>query len=1017
MTANELEAGNRVASRSGEGMGRLHGGRVVLVGLLWLALVQTAAALDVHRPLAQLHHTAWRVQDGAPGQITALAQTTDGYLWLATQIGLYRFDGVQFERYEPPAGEALPATSVSALHASPDGGLWVGFRYGAVSHIDGTRLSHYGQAQGLPSGTVFSFARDADGRLWAATFTGLVYLQGGRWHALGPRWQYPGRQARTVFVDAEGTLWVASEQGVAYLPRGGTQFQRVQARVGRISQIAQGPDGAIWIAEADGAVRALPVPGRPTPARTLPLASAGLLFDRDGALWATTLGDGLYRWTGEAASPFEGFRQRKGLTSDYALPLLEDMEGTLWIGSSRGLDRFRHANVVLAPLPDGAHDFAIVAEEGAAVLVGSRNRPLLRLKGGRQETLPLAPPLTAAYRDPTGMVWLGGPKGIWTLHDGTLAPGVPLPVSRYSGVQAITRTSDGSVWVSLNTPGLHRLQDGRWTHLRDLPGTREGASPLTLLPGADGRVWMGFAHNQIASMREGRLQVFGLPQGLDVGNVSALQQGRAGLWIGGERGLARMRGDRIQTLRAQADSPFRGISGIVETANGDLWLNGARGIVRIPAASIEAVFAGTSAAAYDLFDFLDGLPGVPAQFRPIPTALQAGDGRLWFATTSGVVTIDPDRIQRNPLPPPVSIHSLSVDGRPYRLEAGPLRLPAGARNLQIGYAALSLAIPERVRFRYRLEGYDQEWQEAGTRRVAYYTNPGPGDYVFRVLAANNDGVWNETGARIAFSIAPRYYQTTWFAAACVTAAAALLWVAYLLRLRRVSRQIHDRLQERHRERERIARELHDTLLQSVQGLILRFHAVARSLGPGAPARDALDAVLERADDVMVEARDRVLDLRATARGGCLADMFARMAAELEAGPELSIRVSEEGNRMPIDPIVQDELLQIGREAMLNACRHAGARHIGIAIAQNAAYLAVSVHDDGRGIDPDVLDRGGREGHWGLAGMRERAARIGARLDIASGPGEGTRVEVQVPAAVAYRPRTAWWRRRMGRHRA
>ena len=227
MTANELEAGNRVASRSGEGMGRLHGGRVVLVVLLWLALVQAAAALDVQRPLAQLHHTAWRVQDGAPGQITALAQTTDGYLWLATQIGLYRFDGVQFERYEPPAGEALPATSVSALHASPDGGLWVGFRYGAVSHIDGSRLSHYGQAQGLPSGTVFSFARDADGRLWAATFTGLVYLQGGRWHALGPRWQYPGRQARTVFVDAEGTLWVASEQGVAYLPRGGTQFQRV----------------------------------------------------------------------------------------------------------------------------------------------------------------------------------------------------------------------------------------------------------------------------------------------------------------------------------------------------------------------------------------------------------------------------------------------------------------------------------------------------------------------------------------------------------------------------------------------------------------------------------------------------------------------------------------------------------------------------------------------------------------------------------------------------------------------
>jgi signal transduction histidine kinase/ligand-binding sensor domain-containing protein len=1003
--------GNPVASASGAGTSRrLRGWRAAWAGLVLLACMQVASALEIHRQLSQFHHTAWSVKDGAPGQITALAQTADGYLWLATQIGLYRFDGVQFERYAPPAGESLPATSVSALYAPPEGGLWVGFRYGAVSHIHAGGLDHYGEAQGLPSGTVFGFARDADGRLWAATFTGLVYLERGRWHALGPEWKFPGRQARTVFNDASGTLWVATEQGAAFLPRGARAFQRVQAPVGRISQFSQAPDGGIWIAEADRAVRVLPLPGVPMSTAALPLPSAGLLFDRDGALWATTLGDGVYRLAGEGQPHFESYRQRDGLSSDYALPLLEDREGTIWVGSSRGLDRFRHANVVLARLPDGAHDFAIVAGDGAAVLAGSRNRPLMRLRDDTLETLSLPPPLTAAYRDDEGVVWLGGPKGLWTLRDGRLAPAAPLPVSAYSGVQAIARTTDGTLWVSLNTPGIHRLRDGHWTHLQELAGTRDGSSPLSLLADREGQLWMGFAHNRIARMREGSLQVFGPSKGLDVGNVSALHQGRSGIWIGGERGLARLRGDRIQSLRARADSPFRGISGIVETADGDLWLNGARGIVRVPASAIEAVLKDSPHAAYDLFDFLDGLPGVPAQFRPIPTALQAGNGKLWFATTSGVVSIDPKAIQRNPLPPPVAIRALSVDGRDHRLEGGPLSLPAGARNLQIGYTALSLAIPERVRFRYRLEGYEQEWQEAGTRRVAYYNDPGPGHYVFRVLAANNDGVWNETGASIAFSIAPRYYQTPWFALLCIALIAGLLWVAYLMRLRRVSRQIHDRLQERHRERERIARELHDTLLQSVQGLILRFHAVAGSLGASAPGRDALESVLERADDVLVEARDRVLDLRATHHAGGLSDVFVRMAADLASDADVSCRVTMEGLAVPLDPIVQDELVQIGREALVNAFRHAHAGHIEVVIEQATDGVRVRFIDDGRGIEPDVLARGGRHGHWGLAGMRERAERLGATLDVASRPGEGTCIDVRVPAALAYRARSRGWQR-------
>ncbi|HBZ46832.1 MAG TPA: hypothetical protein DEO93_06070, partial [Stenotrophomonas sp.] len=298
-----------------------------------------AAALDPARAVGQFHHTAWTVNQGAPGQVTALAQTVDGYLWLGTEIGLYRFDGVRFTRFVPPGDDAFPATSVSTLYAAHDGGLWVGFRYGGVSRVERTGVHHYGSAAGLPTSTVFRFAEDGEGRLWAATFTGPLFLQGQRWVRPTQAMGYPGRQARTLFTDREGTLWIATEAGMVLLRRGASAFERVPARVGRVSQIAQAPDGAIWVAEADGGVRPLSGQGDA-------VESAGLLFDRDGVLWATTLGTGLVRRSPQRnQAEVERFRRVDGLSSDYAQPLLEDREGNVWVGGSRGLDRFRHANL------------------------------------------------------------------------------------------------------------------------------------------------------------------------------------------------------------------------------------------------------------------------------------------------------------------------------------------------------------------------------------------------------------------------------------------------------------------------------------------------------------------------------------------------------------------------------------------------------------------------------------------------------------------------------------------------
>ncbi len=1010
--------------RAGRSRGRrVHALRAVLLCAL-LVFAGLAQALDAHRQIAQFHHTAWTVKEGAPGQITALAQTTDGYLWLGTQVGLFRFDGVHFERYDPPGGQAFPATSISALHAAPDGSLWIGFRYGAVSVLRNDWLTHYGETQGLPTSTVFRFAQDHDGRVWAATFTGLVYLHQGRWQRTDGAWQVPGKQARTVFVDREGTLWVATERGVAFLRKGTRVFQTADAPVGRISQIAQAPDGSLWLAENEGGVRQLPRHGKPSATRSLASSSAGLLFDRDGTLWATTMGEGVQRLArpldttapAAGAPAFEHFRQDDGLSADYLLPVLEDREGNVWVGSSRGLDRFRHANVVLAMLPDGAQDFAIVAGDDGALLVGSRNRPLMQLQGRQLRFLDLPPPLTAAYRDRTGTVWLGGPDGLWTWRDGQLAPVTPLPVSGYSGVQAIARDRDGALWVSLNTPGIHRLADGRWHHLRDQAGMPDGSSPLALLSAADGALWMGFARDKITVMRGGARQVIGTEQGLAVGNVTALVEGRGGIWIGGERGLARFAHGRVRSLRTPADSPFRGISGIVEARNGDLWLNGARGVLHVKAAGVAGLF-DAAAPVYEQFDFLDGLPGVPAQFRPIPTAAEGSDGRLWFATTSGVVSIDPARIRRNPTPPPVAIATVTADERAHGVGGATLRLPPGTRNLQIAYTALSLSIPERVRFRYRLEGYDEDWQDAGTRRTAFYNDPGPGRYVFRVIAANNDGVWSPQGAALPIVIAPRYYQTAWFMALCVMLGASLLWVAYLLRLRHLSRQIRERLQERHRERERIARELHDTLLQSVQGLILRFHAVAGSLGHEAPAHAAMERVLDRADEVLVEARERVLDLRRSRLPGDLPEALAGLGEELVPDFSIDFRLVVDGDPRALDPLMRDEVYRIAREAVLNAFQHAGADHVEVELTYADDALHLCVRDDGGGMPVEVRQRGGREGHWGLAGMGERAERIGALLEVGPGPRAGTQVLLRVPADAVYlaamrAKRRRWWPRRL-----
>lgn len=993
---------------------------VWLVVAGWLAFAcETRAADSRDRDIAQFYHTAWTVREGAPGQVTALAQTRDGYLWLGTQTGLYRFDGVRFERYRPREGGDFQASSVASLYAPPSGGLWVGFRYGVASFIDGDRATHYAASSGLPTGTLYAIGGTPDGNIWAATFNGLVRLDHGRWSPVGASMGLPGARARNLFVDREGRLWVATEDALAWLPRGGQRFEVATREVGRVNRIAEAADGSIWVAEADGGVRPAWAgdTGPSDAGPVLRLSSAGLLFDRDGALWMPTLGDGIRRVPrvrdlprrviGAESAEAQRFVERDGLSSDYASSVIQDREGNIWVGGSRGLDRFRVSRLLPAPLPSGATDFAMVAAKGHGVWVGTKSRPLSRVEATGIESVGLTEAITAASRDADG-VWLGGPGGLWRLHDGQPEPFAALPYPDYSGVQAVVGDGKGGAWVSVNRPGIFHFTEGGWEH-DPLPAVAVDSAPLVLVNDRHERLWMGFARNIILVRSRDKDVLIGSGEGLAVGNVTALLEDGEAMWVGGELGIAAVIAGHARMI-AITGEPLRGVSGLVRDHRGDFWANAAQGVVRIAAADMARALEDPDyRPPVTVFDSLDGLPGTPAQFRPLPTAVVADDGRLWFATTSGIVSIDPADVPRNPLAPPVSIRSISTDVGTWPAGAR-INLPAHTERLRIAFTATSLTVPERVRFRYRMEGLDTRWRDAGNDREAVYTDPPPGHYVFRVTAANEDGVVNEQGASIEVDVARAFYQMPWFFLLCLLAVALLAWLIFFLRLRSMAAQLRARLQERHAERERIARELHDTLLQSIQGLTMRFQAIANRVPTKEPLRVEMERALDRADEALVEARDRVRDLRAHAGESASLDAALQaLSAAYAAEHTVPVVVTTYGDLGNLNDLVRDELYGIAREAVHNAVTHAGGSRVDVELRVEDDELLLSIRDDGRGIDEAVL-RDGRDGHWGLRGIRERAAAIGGRVSIATRLDSGTEVGVRLPLARAFPNHAGWLRR-------
>jgi ligand-binding sensor domain-containing protein len=1008
-----------------------------LLGTCLLGLCSHISAQTVGTA-GQFRLSSWTVERAAPADIWALALGGDGFLWLGTGTGLYRFDGVTFERYPLSPGEGFRSVDITALSLLPDGSLWIGFFHGGASVLKAGHVTHYTDRDGFPAGMVIAFAQASDGSLWAASRGGLARFDGRHWQTIGSDWSYPALRADWVMADREGTLWVATGDQLLFLRKGSRRFENTSERVDPDAVLAQAPDGTLWLSDGLHGTRALPglsaahpsLDLKQTLARTSFARSKRLLFDHDGDLWGTDAErGGVYRVSspsrladGRSLQPadIDGvFNRSSGLPSDVAVPLLENREGTLWTGTNLGLSSF-HLNKVQVPANikvGPAANSALAASDAGEIWMASGGS-LLRATAQNAEVISQGlSDIGAALYAPVKTLWVVGYNCLGRMLDGRFVP-LELPVAgKHVIVQAIASDRQGGLWASLANNGLYHWHQNRWTRIDQGPGL-DAMTPTALALDASGRLWAGYPDNRILSIDGQRRQLFGPAQGLHVGNIATMDTRAGDLLVGGDDGLARLRQGRFESLAIAEPQVLVGVSGIARTDRGDVWINGSRGVIHIDADGFNKGFDGsTYRAAYELFDYHDGLPGIALQASPVPTAAVDSLGRIWFNTNQGVAWIDPARLRRNPIAPPVFIQGLTAGDRRYT-DLQSLRLPQHTSNVRLDYTATSLAIPDRVQFRYKLDGVDEQWQDSGTRREAFYSNLGPGKYRFHVTAGNDDGVWNDQGTSIDFSIAPQFFQTSWFRLLCIAAALALVAALYLWWLHLMSGRIRLRLEERTRERERIARELHDTLLQGVQGLLLRLQAFVVGLPADDSRRGALDAAIDQARDMLVEGRDKIMSLRGADQArGQLAPSIHAIGEELASTYGTPFRVSMSGAEKPLCPPACDEVIEIVREAMRNAFIHADAKLIKVDISYRPQSLRIAIRDDGRGIQASTIRQGRLDDHWGLVGMHERAEKLGATLTIRRTEPSGTEVVLAMPGHVVFNPGLSarrlmgWWTRK------
>jgi ligand-binding sensor domain-containing protein/signal transduction histidine kinase len=1015
------------------GFGRRWLLRCAIAGLAGVCFAASAAALDPARAVSQYLHDSWGTERGWPGgSITAIAQTSDGYLWIGTDKGLVRFDGLNFRQFERAHPDPILIGPVQALLIDANDNLWILLQNTLVlRYHNGNFELIRGEAE---NGTT-AMARGTSGAVLLSSLAeGTMTYRDNRFRRLSsaalltdaarvangetpdqratPFSWFDRLAAPTSVVIAmaqtdDGKIWLGTERrGLFYLQEGrvlSASNGRVATRTNCLLPLQ---NSELWVGTANGVLRwtgtKLTLAG--VPSSLLNLEVLSILRDRDSNIWVGT-SHGLFRYNADGVFLLN--------TTGPVAALFEDREGNIWIGSTRGLERLRDSALVTYSLPNLKSQSMgpLHVDTGGRAWIAPIQGGLRWLKGGKTGVVTadgIANDVVYSIGG-TGKddVWVGRQQGGLThlRHSGnsftaktyTLADGLA-----QNGVYAVYRSRDGTVWSGTLSSGVSALKNGHFINYTTTDGL-PASTISSIAEGLDGTMWFGTPKG-VSAMSQKGWRTYTANDGLPSEDVNCLLQDSTRiLWIGTAQGMAYLSDWQVHVPRGIPESLQAPIFGIEEDKNGWLWIATSDHVLRVSRDKLlSGVVKAVDVREYDQADGLESTEGV----KRSRSVVSDSAGRIWFSLSGGLSVVDPSRIAAGSALAIAHIEELSVDGSPVNVQ-DMVHIPASPRRITFTYTGLSLATPERVRFRYFLEGFDRSWSEPVATREAVYTNLGAHSYRFRVVACNSEGQWSESEAAVGFEVEPTVWQTWWFRTVSAASVLLLVWCVYLYRLRQLAKEFNIRLEERVGERTRVARELHDTLLQSFHGLLLRFQT-ASELFPKRPAeaKQTLDSAIEQAAQAITEGRDAVQGLRSsTAVTNDLALAVTTLGEELAGGgtnPNAAeFHVGVEGTPRDLHPILRDEVYRIAGEALRNAFRHAEARQIEVEIRYDERQFGLRVRDDGKGIDSKLLNDDERPGHYGMRGMRERAKLMGGKVTVWSELDSGTEVELSIPAANAY----------------
>nr|WP_255482677.1 sensor histidine kinase [Rhodanobacter sp. MP7CTX1] len=971
-----------------------------MLGLLWVAIpFQSAIALDPTKAITQYVHTVWRTDEGLPeNSVNKILQTTDGYLWVGTQAGIARFDGVHFAVFDHTNTPAFHDDYIVDLVEDRQGTLWIATSNGGVTSFHDGIFTHV-DAIGARGG--MALAADLDGSVWIGGYGGVTLFNNGKviktYTAANG---LSGDPVRQLVTDKDKSLWIATAHGLNHLINGKMEAYSTKDGLPRndVANLHFGADDTLW-AQAQNSEIVRLIHGRFEPWKIQGMAghTVGMLEDRDGNMWISTATEGLLRINGQQVSRFT---TKDGLSSDLVTSLYEDRDGDIWVGTNEGgLDRFHDGSFTTYAKEEGLADdqtYSVIQDHAGDIWVTTA-AGLNRLRGNQVRVFTTADGLPtnstwSLWEDHAKNLWVGtSDGGLARMSQGRFTPALParndVPAYMVGGILV-----DGAdqLWISTRGGGLVRYSDGRSRLYSRTDGLLANFI-YAVAEGKAGTLWVGTSDG-LNSIQDGRILSYAT-NGLSDAEALALHvDAKNTLWIGTfGRGLFRLENGRFTRYTTHEGLPDDTINNILEDSTANLWFGSNKGVFRISRLDLDAVAAGTSKTVHPiLFGKADGMKSSETNAGSQPAGWRARDGRLWFPTIRGVVVVDPTRLFLSDRQPTARVEQMLADEAEVNL-AAPARLAPGTRRLEIRYTAPNLSSPERTRFRYRLDGFDEQWTPGSIQRVAQYTNLSPGRYTFHVSASADTGRWGTQESTLRFVVLPQFYQTWWVRLLGALAVIMVLLGFYRLRVN----WLHARaavLEERHR----MAGEIHDSLAQGFSGIIFQTEAAllrmkrthSTTVGHVKSARDLARSSLQEARSSIWNLSPPALDQKS------LLEQLSVMARQLTGGRVDELDIHSSGKAWLMQPEAQHHMALIVQEALSNAVQHGSPSRISIKLDYKPDSLLVQVVDDGSGIHSNISEQPGRG--FGLKNMRHRSKCLGAKLEVTSEDGRGTKVSLYVP---------------------